>query len=545
MTKENKNAEFLFQCLNDLEESNYKNSRGEIIDPSSKAKTKSYFWHKIVAIAASLALVIGSFTLLKDRLPAGNSNHNIGSTGNLSDDKSSMFMKYEGPVLPIMTPIAQKTDIEAERKVIYDFYRMTDMLPTAKTVFLRDQYKIRRKGQEKQIKLLYPFISSVEDMYYSYPRLVQDGKVLDAKLYYGGYAGDFVSTSNEIEPSQTLNLRDYTSWKEYERVLNGERYMKEAFSSPRDVENIPVTVYSFTNSYYSEKSEAENPTLVAEIQIDRKNSAVFTLGFDGFAKLDDSKKEFYQYSIPKRSEPSTREDKRYLIVVGEDTPSIKIETQTIGGWEAYEKKSSRGRNNLEEAGANLERKEMTLNEALELTLPSLYEGYKENQLAREDDFSYWKLGEHKISPYILSYEEFKGLYIKELFGTGVLSENPMMRYEDGSLESLDVTNIQRVIFAEIEIDFDEINITELEISSYKQGSHDFYGHKYEQEIYGYDLLRTLNSAIPVNKFEVEINDYNKLDTVKENFGFDFDKGIKKAILSNDEAGYFMDVTEKK
>ena len=49
----------------------------------------------------------------------------------------------------------------------------------------------------------------------------------------------------------------------------------------------------------------------------------------------------------------------------------------------------------------------------------------------------------------------------------------------------------------------------------------------------------------MNKFEVEINDYNKLDTVKENFGFDFDKGIKKAILSNDEAGYFMDVTEKK
>ena len=121
----------------------------------------------------------------------------------------------------------------------------------------------------------------------------------------------------------------------------------------------------------------------------------------------------------------------------------------------------------------------------------------------------------------------------------------MMRYEDGSLDLIDVTNIQRIIFAEFDLDLTRSKTTELNISSYKQGSYDFIGEKYDQKIYGYDLLTTLDLAIPIDIFEVEIIDYDKVVIVKQNFSFDLEKDIRLVTLSKDIPHYFMEVTEKK
>lgn len=103
-----------------------------------------------------------------------------------------------------------------------------------------------------------------------------------------------------------------------------------------------------------------------------------------------------------------------MIILGQDTPNVKIEAQSTGGWDGYEDKASKLRNNLKNAGADLERQEMSLDEALDLALPILYEHYKENQESREKDFAYWKLDNDNIPSYTLSYEEYKALYIKEL-----------------------------------------------------------------------------------------------------------------------------------
>ena len=100
---------------------------------------------------------------------------------------------------------------------------------------------------------------------------------------------------------------------------------------------------------------------------------------------------------------------------------MKIEAQSTGGWDGYEDKSSKLRNNLKNAGADLKRQEMSLDEALDLTLPILFEGYKERQSSREKDFAYWKMDNGNIPSYTLSYEEYKALYIRELYATGVLS----------------------------------------------------------------------------------------------------------------------------
>lgn len=543
INRENNNAEILFKAIGDLEEDSYKSTGGETIDPTTKARYKNFSWKKFGGLAACIALVIVSVSLLIDMLPGSSSR---GPSKKITTDESGSFMRYEGPILPLILGYADyMDDISAERKLTFDFFSTNIADSSPKRALLKDQYLIKNKGSAKKIKVFYPFISSADDLAYSYPKIEQDGKVLQAKLYYGKYTGDFVSSVNEIDPSETLNLMDYKSWKDYQKALNDGLYLKDALSHATDTKDIPVTVYSFTNSYYEESSQAKNPTLVAGIEIDRDKSKVISLGFDGFSKLDDGKEEFYQYSIPKKDEKSFHGDKRYLIILGQDTPRVKIEAQSTGGWDGYEDKSSKLRNNLKNAGADLDRQEMSLDEALDLTLPILFNGYKDNQSSREKGAAYWKFDNDIIPSYTLSYEEYKALYIRELYATGVLSEEPMMRYEDGNLDLMDVTNIQRIIYAEFEIDLGENKASQITISSYKQGSYDFYGKRNDQKIYGYDLLTNVDSAIDLDKFETEIIDYDKLDIGEQNFAFDLEKNIKSLILSKDLDHYFMEVTAKK
>lgn len=543
INRENNNAEILFKAIGDLEEDSYKSTGGETIDPTTKARYKNFSWKKFGGLAACIALVIVSVSLLIDMLPGSSSR---GPSKKITTDESGSFMRYEGPILPLILGSANyMDDISAERKLTFDFFSTNIADSSPKRALLKDQYLIKNKGSAKKIKVFYPFISSADDLAYSYPKIEQDGKVLQAKLYYGKYTGDFVSSVNEIDPSETLNLMDYKSWKDYQKALNDGSYLKDALSHATDTKDIPVTVYSFTNSYYEESPQAKNPTLVAGMEIDRDKSKVISLGFDGFAKLDDGKEEFYQYSIPKKDEKSFHGDKRYLIILGQDTPRVKIEAQSTGVWDGYEDKSSKLRNNLKNAGADLDRQEISLDEALDLTLPILFNGYKDNQSSREKGAAYWKFDNDNITSYTLSYEEYKALYIRELYATGVLSEEPMMRYEDGNLDLMDVTNIQRIIYAEFEIDLGENKASQINISAYKQGSYDFYGKRNDQKIYGYDLLTNVDLAIDLDKFETEIIDYDKLDIGEQNFAFDLEKNIKSLILSKDLDHYFIEVTANK
>ena len=540
--KENNNAEKLFQAVGDLEEEAYK-AGGETIDHTARAKNKAFSWKKISALAACLALLAVSINLLKDRLPGSGS---IGPSKEVTTDEGGAFMQYEGPILPlILESTDQKEDIRADRKLVFDFFTTNVADQSPRAALLKDQYLIKKTGPAKKIRLIYPFVSSPDDLASSYPKIDQDGKALEAKLSYGAYSGDFVSTANEIDSAETLNLRDYTSWEDYQKALNDRSYLQEALSPAPDARDIPVTVYSLSNSYYEEGPEDENPTLVAGIEIDREKSKVLSLGFDGFAKLDDGMEEFYQYSIPKKGENSYHGDKHYLIILGQDTPKLTIEAQSTGGWDGYEDKSSKLRNNLKNAGADLDRDEMTLDEALDLALATLYDHYKEFQESRQRDLAYWKMDNDNISSYTLSYEEFKALYIKELYATGVLSEKPMMRYENGNLDLMDVTNTQRIIFAEFEIKIGENQTSQITISSYKQGSYDFYGQRNDQQIYGYDLLTKIDSAIEVDNFETEIIDYGKLDLETGNLGLDLEKKLRNVILSKDQDHYYMEVSNKK
>ncbi|WP_311492845.1 hypothetical protein, partial [uncultured Anaerococcus sp.] len=226
--RENKNAEILFKAIGDLEEDAYKSREGETIDPTTKAKNKGFSWKKMAGLAACLSLVIVSVSFLKDRLPGSSSR---GPSKEVTTDEAESFMKYEGPILPLILGSSDyKDDLNASRKLTFDFFTTNIGDQSPKRALLKDQYIIENKGPAKKIKVFYPFVSSADDLAYSNPIIDQDGNVLQAKLHYGNYTGDFVSTANEIDPAETLNLRDYMSWKDYQKALNDGSYLKDALT---------------------------------------------------------------------------------------------------------------------------------------------------------------------------------------------------------------------------------------------------------------------------------------------------------------------------
>ena len=183
MGKKNKgNKKTPLQTANDLEESSLEDSREQAIEAPSKTKNKIFPWPKIGVILAFLVLVLASSLLLKNRLGGGVSQE-LGPSSKASNHEFGSFMSYEGPVLPLMIGSEnQDLDIHAHRKLVYDFYRVHDMNPNVKTALLKDQYLIKTSGQENKIKVLYPFVSCVDDMYYSYPKIEQDGGGLGGKV---------------------------------------------------------------------------------------------------------------------------------------------------------------------------------------------------------------------------------------------------------------------------------------------------------------------------------------------------------------------------
>lgn len=550
--KNTQNAEKLFLAFNELDDELFA-GLGEDKIPSGKAPRKSARIQRVLSAAAAvLALAVGAAALIRILPFFKGANAAGGGVQGKSEDGSSLFMRYEGPVFPLLLRPDAETgtgaeNITSERLLCYDFFGAADERDTKsiRSVLLHDHFALKNAGAEKTLKLLYPFVSTVEDLYYSVPEIRQNGEIVPSKLCYGDFTGSFVPAAGSDAADETLNIKQSLSWENYQTLAGDHAYLERAFAETKDISHIPVTVYSFTDSYYPESAEDENPTLVAEVEREPGKSKILSFGFNGYAKSDDDdKKEYYQYSIPKKGYNDYGEDHHYLIILGEDTPELTIETQKIGGWEAYENPSSGERDNLPGAGAAVEREEMNLSQALDLALPFFYEHYKSNHASGISSMEQRQSKDFTPVQEPISYEDFKNLYIRDLYENGPLSQAPVMRYSDGSLESLDTLKTQRLLFAAFDIRLEEGEKTELSITSYKEGSYDFYCKTAEQKIYGYDLLTTVESALPTETFEAEIIDHGCVELRHQNFGFDLENGIRKVQLNEEIPHYYMEVSLK-
>lgn len=513
-------------------------------------KAPKHSWKMLVPLAASICLIIVAALALPNIL-GGRSGDGSRGQDNLSSDGSAIFMSYQGPVLPVLlAPGQDQADVSANRSLTYDFYRLQEIpegeQPNLSSVLVKDEYRLENKAQAKTIRLLYPFVSSVDDLFLSAPRIMSRGKVIPSQLYFGDLTASFSSADGSTTPDETLNIEHPSDWQAYQALLATPAYFDQAQAPQPDVSQIPVTVYEFKDSYYPENETGlENPSLVAGLAINKDQTRVLSLGFNGRLSDQANNKEYYMYSMPDSPESSDTDDHHYLIVIGQDSTSLSVETQKSGGWEAYEDGNEEKQNDLSRAGADVERRQMTLDQALDLALPYLYRQYQTNMKNTVSDYKTiqpdnWQESDKTF----LSYEDFKQLYIRDIFQFGGLSQQPMMRYEDGALESYDVRQARRVFLAAFEVELEADQTLAVTIESYKKGSFDFYGKKHQARLYGYDLLTNLSQALTLETTTAEIKDYGRVKIIKQNFGFDLEQDVRTVQLSPDIPHYYMEVQAK-
>lgn len=544
--------EALLDAFGQIEDKHFIKHDGSFIEAAQvQGKTKLITLKRISLIAAALVLVFGLAYLIKLIPFGGNSSVGGGSReAKILEDGSTEFMSYKGPVLPLLLrgEEAILEELQSKRKLTYDFYLNQEINKEANvsSVKIVDKYTITNTADSKTVKLSYPFVSNVRDLFFTYPKLTLNGKEIDTRLTYGKFTGQFTSGSIE-EIDQSLNYMNARNWTDYNQLLSSDTYYAQAKDKQfLDLNTLPVTVYAFKNTYYPENLEGiETPTLIMGIEIDRAKSKVLNYGFNGFANPE-GEKEYYAYSMPRRDYFDWGKDEHYLIILGDDAKSYSIEMQKTGGWDTYEEDNHSGRNNLKEAKADFERIEMTLGEALDLALKPIYANYQNNMNSSIKEYQDWQVPSWKASDQaIISYEDFKELYLRDLKDYGQLSDEVKTRYEEGMLELFDVTNMQRVFYLEFEIDLGAEETNALSIEAYKPSSQDFYGNNQKQQIVCYDLLQNIASVFPLEETAAAIKDYEKVTIVRQNFGFDLAKGIREVKLSDSIAHYYMEVTTKK
>ena len=79
----------------------------------------------------------------------------------------------------------------------------------------------------------------------------------------------------------------------------------------------------------------------------------------------------------------------------------------------------------------------------------------------------------------------------------------------------------------------------------KDASFDYHcANTANQGIMGYDMVTKLGSNLHITKTTANIVDYDLLEIVRQNFGFDLINGIRTVMLSGEQEHYYLEVMRK-
>ena len=289
-----KSAEKILDAMGNLSDEAYQTRDGDLIEPAPQGAAqnkKPKIMRYLAGLAAAYALF---FVVTQLILPFVRGNGaSKGSGSQAMEDGCSQFMSYKGPLLPLMTGPGEKAeDLRAERQINFDFYLLEEKNGEAKnhlrSLLVKDSYSIENKGGQRIIQFLYPFVSSVDQLFFTAPRVIKDGEVIESRLYYGDYTGGFAPASgSESEgEGESINLREIRNWEDLQDLLSSGAYLEKARDQGPDLSQVPAIVYEFKESYYPEgQADAPNPSLVAGLEIDEEATRVLNVGFDGRLKF--------------------------------------------------------------------------------------------------------------------------------------------------------------------------------------------------------------------------------------------------------------------
>ena len=333
--------------------------------------------------------------------------------------------------------------------------------------------------------------------------------------YSGGFEGVWNGTLFEGEEGGSANLVSAHSWEDYKALLANGTYLERAMGPLPDLSGVPAIVYRFTDPWGEPEDDdagIPNPTIRVTFSLDYDRTRVLTTGFHAGMYDRENGIMGKGFSIPQPGELHPTEE-WCLIVVGKDISDLATQGYVTGGWDTAE---------TIEAGVTMERYETDLATALR----TLY--LDEN----------WEELEGQPG---LTYEQYCGLAFDHLLAYGLLSDEPMERYDDGML-TMEFSHVDRVCWLEAQVTVPAGGSVELTAAMTKEASIDFACANTEHRgICGYDLVTKLGSNLVCTAQAATLEDRGQIEIVRQNFGFDLENGVNTVALDPDAEHYYLEV----
>ena len=536
------NAEQLLDCIGEVRDEH-------ILDADEPPKKNRHFL-KWAALAACFVVVLSIGAGLLRMLPI-----NGASAGGAGHEEGSVFMSYAGPVFPLTLkeenaavsasrgvtldfslwePVwisneeeaASRTDLtEEERQQVLDdyneWYPEGGYFEYSDDILVTDSYTLTNSSAEAQtVSVLYPFASSLGSLASLRPTLTLDGAELETKLHAGSYAGGFEGawgSGNEAEGS--VNLRQLRSWEGYAALLEDGTYLERAMGEFPDFSDVPVAVYTLTDPWGPEeddKAGIPNPSIRVMFDLDYSKTQVLSYGFNGGLWDEENGVMGKSFSIPQKNESRYGEN-YYLIVIGDDIQNLTTQGYVTGGWDTKQ---------TIDAGVTITRTESDLESSL-------------RELAELDEQD-WAVSEMESEEW---FELYFGLLKEQLLSYGVLSSDPVERYENGDFEGMhDVSGVARVFWLEAEVTVPAGGSVTLVSSARKEASFDYACAGTENKgVKGFDMVTKLSSNLTFTGQTARLEDRGLIEIVRQNFGFDLERGVFDVTLDGNTPHYYLEV----
>jgi len=431
------------------------------------------------------------------------------------------YMSYSGPVLPLSF-LEDSGGIQAQRHIDISFAPYSDSEAYPPSARVTDSYILSNSSMEDiSLTAVYPYAASYSSAFEdgNVPQLRLNGllsSVTRSDIVCGAYSGIFIPVYGAEDDAEVLtqNLLGPENFSDYSELLSDGSYLAEAFTSPEALDQ-KVTVYTLSDYEYSSDTEATNPTLNLSFTMDEERSSIFTWNFNGGSNFSEENR--YErssggiYIRPNASPQHIYPGNAYLIVLGEDISDLSMQGYKTGACEKG--------NELSDLSAKISRRETSLGEILRELL-------EENMPALADS----------LYP----------VAAKALLANSSVGTEPVTRYSSGMLDSFihDLMSQNRVCYLAFPVTVPAGESISLELSFDKEASFNYHGAGGDTSLNGYEFATVLGSSLAIESQKAEISDYDSIEIVSQNFGFDLESGLTEVELDSSTASYWLNIRRK-
>lgn len=414
---------------------------------------------------------------------------------------STDFMSYGGAVFPLslMTPYE---GITATRNIVFDFnnFGRTDdegfqMLHNDIRV-TSNYYLTNDTEADKIVTVVYPFAANFGDLTRLLPSMIINGAVVDTNLR----AGDWM----EIK-----------TWRDYISYLYDGSYFQQAIGAVHDL-NQQVIVYEFTNAQ-TDETNAIAPTLAASFNMDFDRTEILTYGFNGAVIDQDNNFMRQAFFLPSGDGRS-----HFLIFIGDDITNLSLQGYGNGAL-------SRG--DEIDVSVDVKRFEAVLGDVWQLLLYDFSDSFATNDWHSPHEAMKTDLFFNASATLLHDTQESEIIPRRIFFAIGTLED----------LFSHTLWS-NRFFYLTTEVTIPAGESIAIDVNKIRPGSFDFPKARQGTEgLNGYDMFLVLGSNLIFNSISAEIIGTERIEIVRNNFGFDANSVINNVNLNMEEQHFYIEV----